>query len=181
MTFQVEVPADEVGLVEAARAGEQAAFGVLVERYQEVALRAAYLVVRDAGLAEDVAQEAFVRTYGNLGRFDAGRAPEAGAAFRPWLLRIVRNLALNEVRARGRRRSLWERVTRARTSDDAYEVGPERVLVAGERADLVAWGVGAALAELATTDREVLELRYYLGLSEAEIAAVIGKRPGTVK
>lgn len=70
---QVDASADDVAVVRAAREGDREAFGVLVERYQEVAFRAAYLVVRDAGLAEDVAQEGFVRAYQNLGRFDPHR------------------------------------------------------------------------------------------------------------
>jgi RNA polymerase sigma-70 factor (ECF subfamily) len=173
---QVEASAYDVAAVRGARSGDREAFGVLVERYQEVAFRAAYLVVRDAGLAEDVAQEGFVRAYGNLDRFDV-RQP-----FRPWLLRIVTNLALNEVRARGRRRSLWERVARGpRLDGDAaggsWEPGPERAVEAVEQRELL----GAALGELSEDDRLVLYLRYYLELPEAEIATVIGKRPGTVK
>ncbi len=164
----MEASADDVAAVQAARGGDREAFGVLVERYQEVAFRAAYLVVRDAGLAEDVAQEAFVRAYRNLGRFDVGQP------FRSWLLRIVTNLALNEVRARGRRQSLWQRVTR---TPMAHEPGPERAVEASERRELMM----AALRELPEPDRLVLYLRYFLELPEAEIAAVIGKRPGTVK
>jgi RNA polymerase sigma-70 factor (ECF subfamily) len=174
---QVEASAEDVAAVRGARSGDREAFGVLVERYQEVAFRAAYLVVRDAGLAEDVAQEAFLRAYGNLGRFDVGQP------FRPWLLRIVTNLALNEVRARGRRRSLWERVARGlgRLEGDGsggrWEPGPERSAEAGEQRELLS----AALGELSEGDRLVLYLRYYLELPEVEIATVIGKRPGTVK
>jgi RNA polymerase sigma-70 factor (ECF subfamily) len=173
MNVQVEASAGDAAAVRAALEGDREAFGVLVERYQEVAFRASYLVVRDAGLAEDVAQEAFVRAYRNLGRFDPHRI-EGAQPFRPWLLRIVTNLALNEVRARGRRRSLWERVTRA---PSGVEPGPERAVEVGERRERV----GAALLELPEADRLVLYLRYFLELSEAEIATVIGKRPGTVK
>lgn len=52
---------DDVELVTGAQAGDTAAFGELVRRYQQVAFRSAYLVVRDSGAAEDVAQEGFVR------------------------------------------------------------------------------------------------------------------------
>ncbi len=169
---QVEAPAEDVAAVEAALEGDREAFGVLVERYQEVAFRAAYLVLRDAGLAEDVAQEAFVRAYGNLGRFDVAQP------FRPWLLRIVTNLALNEVRSRGRRRSLWERVARGPARlDTRGEPGPERAAEVSEQRE----SLSAAMRELSEDDQLVLYLRYFLELPEAEIAAVIGKRPGTVK
>lgn len=76
---------DEAAAVERALAGDREAFGALVERHQEVAFRAAYLIVRDAQAAEDVAQEAFVRAYRELPRF------RVGEPFRPWLLRIVQN------------------------------------------------------------------------------------------
>ena len=84
----------EQRLVLLAQRGDQQAFGQLVTRYQQVAFRAAYLVVRESATAQDVAQEGFVRAYQGLSRF------RPSEPFRPWLLRIVTNLALNEVRAR---------------------------------------------------------------------------------
>ena len=60
-----------------------------MRRYQEVAFRTAYLVTREAGEAEDAAQEAFVKAYYALARF------RTDAPFRPWLLRIVANEARN--------------------------------------------------------------------------------------
>lgn len=88
------------------------------------------------------------------------------------------NLALNEVRARGRRRSLWERVARGPGRlEGSWEPGPERAVEASEQRDLLS----AALHELSADDRLVLYLRYFLELPEAEIATVIGRRPGTVK
>ena len=144
------------------------AFGVLVERYEEVAFRAAYLVVRDAASAEDVAQEGFVRARRHLDRF------QRGEPFRPWLLRIVRNLALNEVRARGRREGLLARLGRLRPET---EPGPELSSERTERSDIVL----RAMEQLSSDDRHVLQLRYFLDLPEREIATVIGKRPGTVK
>src|SRR6188768_2110468 len=80
--------------------GDSAAFGVLVTRYEEAAFRTAYLVTRNAEDAADVAQEAFLRAHGQLRRF---RVEEP---FRPWLLRIVTNLALNQRRSLGRRLGL---------------------------------------------------------------------------
>ena len=96
---------DEAAAVAAAVGGEgaTAAFGELVERYQEVAFRAAWLITRDAQDAEDVAQEAFVKAYRQLHTF------RQGEPFRPWLLRIVQNQALNTVRSRSRRHGLFER------------------------------------------------------------------------
>jgi len=159
---------DETTQVQAARAGDADAFAALVGRYQEVAFRAAYLVVRDAAAAEDVAQEGFVRAYQHLGGF------RAGEPFRPWLLRIVTNLALNDVRGRGRRQGLLERFGRQPVE---HEPAPEAAAVTGaDQAQL--W---AAINELPNDDRVILYLRYFLELPEREIATVIGKAPGTAK
>lgn len=151
--------------------GDAQAFGSLVARYQEVAFRAAYLVVRDAGGAEDVAQEAFIRAYRGLARF------RLGEPFRPWLLRIVTNLALNEVRARGRRRGLAERVLRRAPPGPAQADDPATRLVRDERAAALL----RALRELSADDQAVLYLRHFLALPERELATALGVRPGTAK
>lgn len=159
---------DESSAIAAAARGDAAAFGPLVERYQEVAFRAAYVVVRDAAAAEDVAQEAFIRAYRQMHRF------RQGEPFRPWLLRIVTNLALNEVRSRGRRRGLLER---AGGVAHQHEPAPhDEVASRDESAALL-----EAIAELPEDDRVVLRLRYLLELPEREIAAAIRKPAGTVK
>ena len=159
---------DEARAIGATAGGDPAAFGVLVERYQEPAFRAAYLIVRDAAAAEDVAQEAFVRAYRQIGTF------RQGEPFRPWLLRIVQNLALNEVRSRARRRALAERTAE---TEPVTAAGPEGGLVADEQAATLLRAIG----ELPDDDRIVLHLRYYLELPEREIASAIGKPAGTVK
>ncbi len=160
---------DEARALAAAQDGDREAFGWLVERYQRVAYRAAYLVVRDETAAEEVAQDGFVRAFRSLHRF---RAEEP---FRPWLLQIVSNLARNELRARGRRRGLLGRLLRGDLPPT--DPGPAPAHEAGERAEALL----AAIAELSPEDQEVLHLRYYLELPEREIAAAIGQQPGTVK
>ena len=155
-------------MVAAAVEGDAASFGMLVERYQEPAFRAAYLLLRDAQAAEDVAQEAFVRAFRQLRTF------RRDAPFRPWLLRIVHNLALNELRARGRRGGLLERF--GRLAPRTVEA-PEREVVAADEASAVL----RAMEELPPDDRVVLHLRYFLELPEREIAEAIGRPPGTVK
>ena len=159
---------DDSAAIESARGGDTAAFGVLVERYQEVAYRAAYLIVRDAAAAEDVAQEGFVRAYEKLHTF------RAGEPFRPWLLRIVTNSALNEVRARARRGGLFNRA--AAVADRAADP-PTAAIEAQDEASTVL----EAINTLPLDDRTILYLRYYLELPEREIAQAIGKPPGTVK
>jgi RNA polymerase sigma-70 factor (ECF subfamily) len=148
--------------------GDRGSFGALVERHQDAAFRTAWLIVRDAQTAEDVAQEAFVRAYRSLGRF------RAGEPFRPWLLRIVTNLALNEVRARSRRAGLFERAAAfARRS----EPSPHAEVAAGDESMRLL----RAIDELPEDDRVVLYLRYFMEQSEREIATAIGRPAGTVK
>jgi RNA polymerase sigma factor (sigma-70 family) len=151
-----------------AREGDSVAFGVLVTRYEEAAFRAAYLVTRNRDDAADVAQDAFVRAHAQLHRF---RTEEP---FRPWLLRIVTNLALNQRRSLGRRLGLLERAGRLLSHDDAP---PPEALTANEESKTV-W---EAINRLGEDDRLILYLRYFLELSEAEMARVIDKAPGTVK
>ena len=159
------MPARDSELVERARGGDVDAFEALVERHRRVALRVAYAIAGDD--AEDAVQEAFVKAYGALGRF------RVGGAFRPWVLRIVANEARNRRRSAGRRHRLELRLLDRDT--DGYS--PERAAVADERRRALV----AALAALPDRDREVIALRWFAELSEAEMALALGVRPGTVK
>jgi len=159
---------DERNFVAASQTGDSEAFGALVARHQQIAFRAAYLILRDASDSEDVTQDAFVRAYRGIAAF------RQGEPFRPWLLRIVTNLAINEARARGRRRILTERFGqlpwRSPPQPDYEVLGAER------RAAVL-----DAINTLKRDDSVVLYLRHFLELSEREIATVIGRPEGTVK
>ncbi len=80
-----------------AQRGNQAAYEEIVQRYQQMAFRTAYVITGSAADAEDAAQEGFVKAYRALATFRSGAEP------RPWLLRIVANEARNRVRSAGRR------------------------------------------------------------------------------
>lgn len=159
---------DDRADVAEALAGDREAFGRLVARYQEVVFRAAWLIVRDAGEAEDLAQDAFLRAHAALGSF------RPGDPLRPWLLRIATNLALNAVRARGRRQGLLARFGRLRENTPPE---PPDVAEATEEQRTL-W---LAMNELREEDRVVLYLRHYLELPEREIAATLRCPQGTVK
>jgi RNA polymerase sigma-70 factor (ECF subfamily) len=141
-----------------------------VRRHEETAFRAAYLIVRDEAEAQDVAQEAFVRAHRALARFDERRP------FRPWLLRIVTNLAFNSVRGAQRRDAMTERYERHAMTGSAAP-SPESSAVQAEQARRLWQAIGA----LDEHDQEVLYLRYFLDASEEETARAIGRPPGTVK
>ena len=84
-------------LIESAKKGDHTAYAELVRAHQEIARRLAYLILQRRDDVDDAVQEAFVKAYQAIGRF------RSGADFRPWILRIVRNEALNRRRGRVRR------------------------------------------------------------------------------
>jgi RNA polymerase sigma-70 factor (ECF subfamily) len=159
----------DADLIEAARKGEVMAYESLVRRYQDVAIRTAYVIAPD-GDAEDAVQEAFVKAYRALDRF------RGGSPFRPWLLRIVANEARNRRRSAGRRTGLALRAAEDRRPGDAAPSPESAVLDRETRESLV-----DALNELRPDDREVIAARYFLDLSEAETAEVLQLPRGTVK
>jgi RNA polymerase sigma-70 factor (ECF subfamily) len=160
----------DADLMERARHGDVPAYEELVRRYSEIAFRTAYIVCGDADEARDAAQEGFVRAWGALGRFRAGAEP------RPWLLRIVANAARNRRRSDTRRSGLALRIAQDRPSDDAAP-SPEAAVLAGEaRTELL-----RAIGTLRDDDRQIIGLRWLVGLTEAELAAALEVPRGTVK
>jgi RNA polymerase sigma-70 factor (ECF subfamily) len=141
---------------------------VLVRRYQLQAVRAAFLVVRDGVLAQDLVQTAFVRVFERIARFDPQRP------FGPWFLKLVLNDSIKAAAQRGR-----EVVLPPDGSLDLVDqqAGPERVFELAETANEV-WRM---LGYLTPAERAAIVQRYYLELTEAEMAAAIGAPPSTVK
>jgi RNA polymerase sigma-70 factor (ECF subfamily) len=163
---------DEREAVDRLKRGEVGALEALVRRYHARAGQVAYLIVRDHVLAEDVAQGAFVRAYDGISGFDSGRP------FGPWFMRIVVNEAVGAARGRERRVSYeggdagslveW-------LADPA--AGPHELAEEAEERKRV-W---AALEKLPPAQRAVIVQRYYLGMSETEMAEDEGRPPGTIK
>jgi RNA polymerase sigma-70 factor (ECF subfamily) len=167
--------AEEQEAVGRMREGNVGGLEVLVRRYQGRAVRAAHLIVGDATLAQDVVQDAFVRAYEQIGRFDPERP------FEPWFMRIVVNGSITAA-SRGRRRVRREvpiETTGAGGSAEAAdrEPGPQEM---AERADLRK-RVLEALEGLSPSQRAVIVQRYYLGMSEAEMSESGSSPPGTIK
>jgi RNA polymerase sigma factor (sigma-70 family) len=163
-------PLQESELVERARRGDQSAYGELVQAYQGIAFRTAYLVVGDASEAEDAAQEGFVKAFYAMNRF------RPGAPFRPWILQIVANEARNRRRSAGRRTALVMRTAADAPSGEAAPSPEAAMLTSEQREELL-----AAVNQLREEDRLVIACRYFLELSEEETAATLGWRRGTVK
>ena len=163
-------PLDESDLIERAKRGDTHAYEELVHAYQSIAFRTAYVIVRNAADAEDSAQDGFVKAWRALGRF------RSGAPFRPWLLRIVANEARNRLRSAGRRAHLALRAASEESSGDAAP-SPEAAYLTAEQRE----GLLAAVNELPDDQRTVISLRYFLGLSEHEVAEALDVPQGTVK
>lgn len=150
----------DAALVRAAQRGSDDAIEVLFRRHWRHAHRAAYLIVRDADAAEDIAQEAFLAAMRALGRFDRRRP------FRPWLHRIVVNRAIDHARARTLRREVGEESALESTAAEV-ETGLDSDL-------------SAALAELDPEQRAAIVLRYLLEYTPGEIARMLDLPRGTV-
>jgi RNA polymerase sigma factor (sigma-70 family) len=120
--------------------------------------------------AEEVAQEAFVKAYYALCRF------RPGAPFRPWLLRIVANEARNRRKASRRREGVALRLQATISRDQTAPSPEEEVMASESRAALL-----HAVNSLREQDRLTVAYRYFLGLSEEEMATALGCARGTVK
>ena len=163
-------PLAEPELVERAKRGDAAAYEELVHAYQGIAFRTAYVIAGNGADAEEAAQDGFVKAWRALGRF------RTGAPFRPWLLQIVANEARNRRRSAGRRMQLAVRAAAQEPSGGAAP-SPEATLLSTEvRARLL-----AAVNDLPEDQQLVISLRYFVGLSEAEVADALGLPTGTVK
>lgn len=163
-------PVSEERLVERAKRGDVEAFGAIVMRYQALAQRTAYVILRDPDAAQDAAQDAFVKAHAAIGRF------REGAPVRPWLLRIVANEAINRAKSASRRRQVDLEAVAEREADDPAG-SPEAQALAGERRAQLAH----ALNEMREDDRIVIAYRYFFDLTEAEMAEALGIARGTVK
>lgn len=152
------------------RAGDREAFGRLVERYQGRLFGLVSLVMRDRAAAEEVTQDAFVRAYTRLDRYDE-RQP-----FYPWLATIAVRLAQNRLHQRGRT------VRREGTPLDAApepSAGPSPLngLIAGERNERLR----RAVSGLSSGERTAVMLHYRDELTVREIASALGVTSGTIK
>jgi RNA polymerase sigma factor (sigma-70 family) len=146
---------------------DETALAELYDRYGRVAFGLALRMLRDDALAEDAVQEGFLAVWRTAARF----VPERGKAS-TWILTLVHRRAVDLVRREERRRA------------DSLELAPEPATPA---ADDDAWlrlereRVQAALKQLPDPQREALELAYYGGFTQTELAERLGQPVGTIK
>lgn len=154
----------ELELIASAKQGDRQAFGELVRRHREGVINVVYRMCGDANLAEDAAQEAFIRAWRHL----PGYRPRS--PFRNWVYRIATNAALDVLR---RERETVDIDALPLASSDA---GPEATVEGRERGERVR----QAVLELPPASRAALVLREYEGLSYQEIADALDVPIGTV-
>jgi RNA polymerase sigma-70 factor (ECF subfamily) len=158
----------DAALVHESRRGDPSAFGALVERHHEAVYRLALSIVGDTDVAQDVAQDAFVKALRGLAGF------RGDATFRSWLLTIATNEARAMLRRKGRRReSALEDVPAISAGDRS----PEEEAIEGDDSARAR----RMLARLPEKQRLAVSLRVDEGLSFREIGEIIGSSEGAAR
>ena len=170
---QADAPADDELMVGLA-GGEIEALERLYDRYSSLVFSVGLRVLGDRQLAEDVTQDVFLRLWGRPWSYDPSRG-----RFRSWLMSVTRNRAIDERRRVVRRLRVEERgddrAPELPAPDRFHDPQLEAVLAEERRA------VREAMTRLPPPQREVIELAYFGGLTQVEIAAQTGEPLGTVK
>ena len=163
---------DEPQLVDRSRDGDLSAFNAIVERYQSQVYNVSARILGDRHLAEDVAQETFIKAHRSIDGF-------RGGSLRAWLLRIASNLSLDATRSRNRRpaESLEAASERPGFSVPSDAPGPEQEALQGELRE----AIQNCITSLPDDQRAVVVLVDVQGLSYDEAAEAIGRAVGTVK
>lgn len=170
---QVMDSSDDRDLITAAKQGNRRAFGVLVRRHQRRLYRVALHLLRDPSEAEDVTQDAFVRAFAALDRFDGRSQPYT------WFYRIAVNLSLNRLRSRKRTSKntpLDEPQVEAFVADSRPDASPLRRAKDRELGSALADAVDA----LSDTLRTTLVLVVMEGVPQNEVAQILGCPEGTI-
>lgn len=164
---------EEYKIIQRLKQGDINSLEMLVETYQEKAIRTAYLVTQDKALARDVVQATFIKVYKAIAKFDPSRP------FEPYFMRSVVNAAIRASRKSQKVISLEKFHEDTGFLDELVTTAenPETVLEDKERAERIEFLV----RQLSPEQRAVIVLKYYLGYSESEMAAQLDAPQGTIK
>jgi RNA polymerase sigma factor (sigma-70 family) len=154
-------------LLAAVARSDEAALGELYDRFGRVAYGLALRILRDTALAEDAVQEAFLQVWRSADRFEAGRAKAS-----TWVLTLVHRRAVDLVRREGRRRT-----EPMASAPEPSGPGADEAAVTRSRREIVR----DALRRLPEEQREAIELAYFGGLTQSELAVRLGQPIGTIK
>lgn len=163
--------APDSSLIERMMAGDEAAFSAIYDRYSAMLFGILLRILQDRGAAEEVLQDLFLQLWRNAGQFDSSRG-----SLPAWLMVIGRNRAISRLRGRRDRELLEEKDgDYANTFASVQNIEDEAA-----RTEL-AQSLTAALTKLPAEQRQAVELAYFEGMSQSEIAARTGSPLGTVK
>lgn len=161
-------------LIELVANGDARALEVLYDRYSRIVYSFALRIVGDPQLAEEILQEVFFRVWQQGSGFQSNRG-----SLVTWLLSITHNLAIDEVRKRNRRPQKADsedpELVLSAMADESTDIEQE-VWLSGVRTAIV-----EALNRVPKEQRDVIELAYFRGLTQREIAESLGQPLGTVK
>ena len=170
LILAIHAPGDDRDLVARLQHRDPHALAELYDRYGRIAYSLILRIVRDTGVAEDLVQETFLRVWNRVHGFDADKG-----AIGPWLLAVARNRAIDYLRSTsGRERNAVEF---EETDRPALYIDMERDLLLSDSARRVK----SAMEKLSANQRQVIELAYFEGLSQTEMAERMGQPLGTVK
>jgi len=144
----------------------------LVARHQVKAVRTAYLITRDVGLAEDIVQDSFLQAYRSIRGFDTSRP------FEPWFLRSVVHAAVKMMQRSARQVQVGDEADEAVLAELAARVKSVEAQVESIEFQNLIWD---AMQKLSPRQRAVIVQRYFLEMSEKEMAEEAGTANGTVK
>ncbi len=163
--------AGDARLVEETRRGKRDSFGSLVKRYERRLLRVIGRFIRDPDVAEDLAQETFLRVYERIELFDPSRR------FAPWLFQIGVNLSLDYHRRQKRRKRIWSFFF----SDHPGDCYPDPATPDPRTQQELHEEIRSVVEEIPEQFRTVLILRDLEGFSSSEIAAILDRKEATIR
>jgi RNA polymerase sigma-70 factor (ECF subfamily) len=161
---------DDTELVARMQRRDPQALAELYDRYGRLVYSLILRVVHDTGIAEDLVQETFLRVWNRVGGFDARKG-----SMGPWLLAVARNRAIDYLRSAGGRER--NSVEFEENEHPALFCDMEKDILSSDKARRVK----SAIEKLSPNQRQVIELAYFEGLSQTEMAQRMGQPLGTVK
>src|SRR5579872_514424 len=170
LMMAIHVAGSDRDLIERLQRREPQALAELYDRYGRLVYSLILRVVRDAGVAEDLVQETFLRVWNRAQGCDAEKG-----SIGPWLLAVARNRSIDYLRSAGGRER--HAVEFEESDHPALYTDMEQDILSADKAKILK----SAVDKLSPNQRQVIELAYYEGLSQTEMAERMGQPLGTVK
>jgi RNA polymerase sigma-70 factor (ECF subfamily) len=162
---------DWTALIKQIAAGDQMAMSLLYNGTNRLVFGLILRIIGDRSMAEEVLLDVYAQVWRQANRYDVSRGAPLG-----WITTIARSRAIDRLRSE-RHNLRQDELNEATTSEPSPSANPEKATAMSEMREIVR----SALDELPPEQREVLELSYYLGFTQTEIAVRLGQPLGTIK